>query len=148
MRESDDRMPTCGDAGGVTRSGAPCRSTLGLSSVNGRCLSHDPDRAHLALEMRRKGGVATGVARRKAKAANPKLVPDPPRTLEDAVHWSSWAMHAVAIGEIDARTGHEIGYLVNSFKAAVEKRDLLREIEELRAELAQARAAQRRPKVS
>ena len=45
-------------------------------------------------------------------------------------------------------TGHEIGYLVNAFKAAVEKRDLLREIEELRAELAQARASQRRPKVS
>ena len=40
---------------------------------------------------------------------------------------------------MDARTGHEIGYLVNAFKAAVEKRDLQREIEQLRRELAAAR---------
>ena len=51
-------------------------------------------------------------------------------------------MHAVACGRIDARTGHEIGYLVNAFKAAVEKRDLERQIQELRAELT---AAQKRP---
>lgn len=138
--------PTCGDSGGVTRDGRPCRSTLNLGKT-GLCLSHDPARIQEARAIRVKGGVAAGVSKRLAKAANPKLVPKPPRTLQDAVDWSSWAMHSVAIGEIDARTGHEVGYLVNAFKAAVEKRDLLREIEALRAELAEAQKLRRGPKV-
>ncbi len=95
--------------------------------------------------MRQAGGQATAVSRRSARAASPANVPRAPQTLQDAVAWSSWAMRAVAVGEIDARTGHEIGYLVNVFKAAVEKRDLQREIEELRAELAAARSRQGRP---
>ncbi len=94
--------------------------------------------------MRRAGGRATARSGRTARAALPANVPRAPETLQDAVAWSSWAMHAVAVGEIDARTGHEIGYLVNAFKAAVEKRDLQREIEELRAELAAARRRQER----
>ena len=88
--------------------------------------------------MRQAGGRATAGSKRTARAALPANVPRAPETLQDAVAWSSWAMRAVAVGEIDARTGHEIGYLVNTFKAAVEKRDLQREIEELRAELAAA----------
>jgi hypothetical protein len=57
-------------------------------------------------------------------------------------------MHATASGVIDSRTGHEIGYLVNAFKAAVEKRDLLNEIEQLRADLAAAKKAAAHPRVS
>lgn len=136
----------CGDSGGVRVDGEPCRSTLNLGAT-GLCLSHDPARIQEARAMRAKGGVATGISKRLAKAANPKDVPRAPKTLEDAVVWSSWAMHSVAVGEIDARTGHEIGYLVNAFKAAVEKRDLLREIEALRAELADAQKLRRGPKV-
>ena len=89
--------------------------------------------------MRRAGGRARGDAVRRARAACPERVPRAPSTLQDAVEWSSWAIRAVATGEIDPRVGHEIGYLVNAFKAAVEKRDLLRELEELRAQLDEAR---------
>jgi len=139
--------PTCGDSGGVTKAGLPCRSALNLSPEDGLCIAHDPERVDEARAMRVAAGKATGLANRKRRAASPLVVPKPPRTLQDAVEWSSWAMHAVATGEIDARTGHEIGYLVNAFKAAVEKRDLLAEIEALRAELASARASRRRSKV-
>ena len=45
----------------------------------------------------------------------------------------------IACGEIDARTGHEVGYLVARFTEALNKRDLLKEIEQLRHELANAR---------
>lgn len=38
---------------------------------------------------------------------------------------------------IDGRTAHEIGFLVNSFKASLEKRDLLEELKELRAQVAE-----------
>ena len=88
--------------------------------------------------MRRAGARAKGEAMRRARAGLPEGVPRAPRMLQDAVEWSSWAIRAVATGEIDPRVGHEIGYLVNAFKAAVEKRDLLHEIEELRVQLAEA----------
>jgi len=88
--------------------------------------------------MRRAGGRAKAEASRRGKVALPEGVPRAPRTLQDAVEWSSWAIRAVATGEIDPRVGHEIGYLVNAFKAAVEKRDLLHEIEGLRVQLAEA----------
>jgi hypothetical protein len=92
--------------------------------------------------MRAAGGRAAAAAKRAAATNRRAKIPQgmplrPPKTLQDAVVWSAWAMHAVAIGEIDARTGHEIGYLCNAFKGALEKADLLREIGELRAQLAQ-----------
>lgn len=89
--------------------------------------------------MRRAGARAQAEAKRRTKALLPEGVPRAPETLQDAVEWSSWAIRSVATGEIDPRVGHEIGYLVNAFKAAVEKRDLLRELEELRAQLDEAR---------
>ncbi len=103
---------------------------------------HDTSRAEERLRVTQAGGVASAVAKRDRKTADPDDVPTAPRTLQDAVTWSSWAIHGVACGRIDARTAHEIGYLVNAFKAAVEKRDLERQIQELRAELAEA---QKRP---
>ncbi len=129
----------CGDSGGVNRTGEPCRSTLSLSPENGLCRVHDPARAKEVLEMRRAGARAQVEAKRRTKALLPEGVPPAPETLQDAVAWSSWAIRSVATGEIDPRVGHEIGYLVNAFKAAVEKRDLLRELEELRAQLDEAR---------
>ena len=129
---------TCGQAGGVNAKGEPCSSTLGLGAT-GLCVVHDPARADKAAATRSAGGRAAAAKKREAATARPADCPAAPRTLADAVRWSSWAMLAVATGDIDARTGHEIGYLVNAFKAAVEKRDLERQIEELRAELAEAR---------
>ena len=125
-------VPTCGDAGGRTSDGVLCRVTLGIGE-SGLCRMHDPTRAAEAQAIRSAGGRASGAARRKAKAALPEGVPRTPKTISDAVTWSAWAIYQVATGGIDARTGHEIGYLVNALKAAVEKRDLLGENQELRA---------------
>ena len=91
--------PTCGDAGGLTKAGAPCRSTLNLGD-GGRCLMHDTSRAEERLRVTQAGGVASAVAKRDRKTADPDDVPTAPRTLQDAVTWSSWAIHGVACGRI------------------------------------------------
>ena len=70
--------------------------------------------------MRRAGARAKGESVRRAKAVPRVHVPRAPKTLQDAAEWASWAIRAVATGEIDPRVGHVVGYLVNSFKAAVE----------------------------
>lgn len=128
----------CGEAGGKTQAGTPCRSALGLGAT-GLCLTHDPARKTAAREVRAAGGRAAGAAKRAARVVLPTNVPAPPRTLDDAVKFASWLTHAVCVGTLDARSAHEAGYALNVFKAAVEKRDLQREIASLRAELAAAR---------
>lgn len=127
---------------GVRGNGEPCKVGFALSA-DGYCMTHDPERREAAIELRRAGGRnsrAKVKAERAAAAAKiPAGLPKAPKTLEDAVHWSSWAMHAVATGAIDARTAHECGYLIARFTEALNKRDLLAEIEQLRRELAAAR---------
>lgn len=131
---------TCGAAGGRKLSGDPCRAFLNLSPTSGLCMMHDPERVAQRLLMQRRGASNSAVSKRRARAADPSIVPRPPQTLDEAVEWSSWAMHSVAAGELDARTGHEIGYLIARFTEALNKRDLLREVEQLRRDLAAARA--------
>jgi hypothetical protein len=133
---------TCG---ATTKAGTSCRSTMNLSPTNGRCLQHDPERIAEARALHVMGAKARGAAAQRAKAADPATVPKPPQTLEDAVQWSSWAMHACATGAMDARTGHEVGYLVARFTEALNKRDLLRKIEELERALATAKKETPRP---
>lgn len=124
----------------ANKDGTPCRVTFGLSP-DGLCFSHDPLRAveHAASQTAR--GRASAERKRERRASLPAGMPRAPKTLDDAVRWSAWAMHATATGIIDARTGHEVGYLANAFRGALEKRDLLRQIEQLRAELAEAKKA-------
>jgi hypothetical protein len=136
----------CGDSGGRTKAGEPCRSPLGLGE-NGLCMNHDPERQAAARDVRAAGGRATGAAKRAARYTFPDKVPPPPRTLDDAVKFASWLTHAVCSGDIDARPAHEAGYALNVFKAAVEKRDLQREIASLRSELAAARKETPTPKL-
>lgn len=128
---------TCGQSGGIAKNGSPC--AMNVPDGTPLCPHHDPAMAEEMTRRRLKGNASRTLVATTAKAALVHGVPDAPQTLEDAVQWSSWAMHAVATGALDARVGHEIGYLVNAFKAAVEKRDLLREIAQLRADLAAAR---------
>lgn len=59
-------------------------------------------------------------------------IPAAPKTVDDAVHWSSWALRALSLGRIDARTAHEVGYLVTAFRESVAKRDSEREIADLK----------------
>lgn len=111
---NQSRSRTCGDAGGRRADGEPCRGKLSLSEA-GLCVFHDPDRVDELRAMRAAGGSAAAAAKRKAKAADPEGVPRAPRTIEDATRWASWATWAVATGQIDARTAHEIGYVLRAF---------------------------------
>lgn len=86
------------------------------------------------------GGRRSAVAKREARAAQPTNVPPAPKTLEDAAKVSAWAIRAVGTGEIDPKVSREIQYGVAQFRGALEKRDLLRQIEQLRKELAAAQA--------
>ena len=45
--------PRCGDAGGISRNGAPCRVGINLSPINGLCIQHDPNRAEEAAAMQK-----------------------------------------------------------------------------------------------
>lgn len=131
--------PTCGDRGGLTAAGAPCRGSGRLLGPNGLCIYHDPTQAEEVQRRQALGRERQNAQVRTQTLATKNGVPDAPKNLADAVVWASWAMHAVASGQLDARVGHEVGYLVNAFKAAVEKADLLTEIAQLRKDLADAR---------
>jgi len=130
---------TCGDAGGITKAGAPCRTTMNLSATTGRCVQHDPERAAERAAMQSAGGTAAKVAKVRAKAADPSTVPNAPQTIEDAERFASWLTHAVCVGGIDARTAHEAAVCLREFRGAAEKRIMEREIKALRAELAAAK---------
>ena len=132
------RPRCCGDAGGLTKTGAPCRSFLNLSA-SGKCLMHDGARAAERAAMRSAGGAAAKVARSRGRAADPATVPPSPKNLEDATKYFAWLVDAGARGAMDARTVHECSFALKGFQSALEKRDLLREIQKLRAELAAAR---------
>lgn len=119
--------------------GTPCATTFGLSP-EGYCFPHDPLRQVEWNAMQKARSDLSSKRRKAMRESLPPGLPRAPKTLDDAVQWSSWAMHAVAAGIIDARTGHEIGYLVNAFKAAVEKRDLQLEIARLSKQIAELRS--------
>lgn len=143
-RESMTTPRTCR---GRRVDGEPCAATLGLSD-DGYCLQHDPARADEAQAVRAAGGKAAGKARREAAAAaRPDLPPGMPRrrprTLDDAVRWSSWSVLAVATGAIDARTAHEISVLLQTFTKAVERREVLRKIDSLSERLEQVEQKRR-----
>jgi hypothetical protein len=130
---------------GTKSNGEPCQSTLGLSP-DGLCLNHDPARRDQVQANRAAGGRARGEASRARRAAREALPPsalaDAPamvETLDDAAKALAWIAHAIITKKIDARTGHEASYALNGFKAAAEKRDLEREITELRRQVAEAK---------
>ena len=134
-------VKTCGDAGGRTKAGRPCQVAMNLGE-KGLCVHHDPDRKQEALEMRRMGARASAASRTRTKVARGD-VPRAPRTLSDAVSYASWAVDAVAMGELDARTAREIGNLLREFRSCLEKRSLEKEITALRTELKEAQSKRR-----
>lgn len=107
--------------GHVKDDGDRCGVRIALNPRNGLCVWHDPERRGRASEMRAKGGRNTGRARRQSPARPVRVVDvtetpgPPPETLEDALLWASWAVHAVATGKMDAKTGHEVGFLLRAF---------------------------------
>jgi hypothetical protein len=124
---------------GTKVDGSRCGATLGLAA-NGLCLHHDPDRAERALEVVRAGGAASGLRRRADREGRREQLPRGmprrrPRTLDDALRWASWATYAVACGDIDVRRAREVAGLVKEFRSTLERRDMAREVADLRAEL-------------
>src|ERR1019366_3860860 len=118
----------CGDAGGMTKAGTPCRSVLNLSPATGKCLMHDETRATERASMRSAGGAAAKVARTKGKAADPVTVPPRMKTLADAVAMASWITNAVMRGEVEARTAESATKACRQFQLGEEKATLLKRI--------------------
>lgn len=141
------RLPTCGDAGGRTQSGRPCRVYMNLGAT-GLCLMHDASRIEERRAVHAKGGVAKGVAVRQARAVLPEDCPKAPKTLADAERYASWLTHAVCIGTIDARTAHEAAVCLREFRGANEKRVLQAELKSLRADLAAMKGTAKRGRVA
>lgn len=114
-----------------TASGRVCRIENNLR--DGLCLWHDPQRAQQAKAARRKGGQGR-VAQRNTdrKTVDVADALDAPETLDDIAQWASWCAHSVAVGLIDARTAREISYALTTLRGTLEKRDLAKELRELR----------------
>lgn len=140
-------LPACGDAGGRTQSGRPCRVYMNLGAT-GLCLMHDASRAEERRAVHVKGALAKGAAVRAARAALPEDCPKAPKTIADAEHFASWLTHAVCIGKIDARTAHEAAVCLREFRGANEKRVLQAELKALRADLAAVKGLPKRGRVA
>jgi hypothetical protein len=162
-------MKTCGDSGGRRANGLPCSSVIALSAA-GLCLSHDPERAAMALEGRRAGGRAQGPARkarRRKRLAEgalegtknfskdlrfvPENVPKAPTNTASAKEYARWLVDVTARGFMDAGTSREVKGALSAFTTISEKRELEKQVEELselvlrlRADIA---AAETRPRV-
>ncbi len=143
-RERETPVRTCGDAGGVTKSGSMCRVYLNLSPINGLCLQHDPERVEARAALVAGAGRASGVSKRLARAGLPDGVPKAPQTLRDAEQFASWLARAVAIGVIDPKVAHVTAVALKEFTASASKRLLEDQVKALRKELAEAKKARAR----
>lgn len=117
----------------VKGDGERCRVKVDLST-DGLCLWHDPERATLAKEVQVRGGYNSR-NRNRAVTVKPTDAPSAPKSLEDCVAYASWLTHAVVVGDIDSRTCKEAIAAVREVRMALEKRDLERMVEELKAQL-------------
>lgn len=116
------------------RSGGTCRQVV--AAEGDVCIWHDPARQKEATEARQRAAAKTNAQRRKTRTADPSEVPEPPKTIHDAIEWASWAVHAVATGKIDARTAHEMAYTLRAFMDGRRHADSVDErVKELAAKL-------------
>jgi hypothetical protein len=136
-------LPTCGDAGGISKRGTPCRVYMNLGAA-GLCLMHDPARVEEARASHVAGSHGRSAALRKAKAVLPEDCPKAPKTVADAEKFASWLTFAVVSGQIDARTAHEAALCLREFRSANSVRVLESEVKTLRRELAEAKDAAKR----
>jgi len=104
--------------------------TAHVSLDTGLCVWHDPDRKGKADAMRQRAGKIG--ARRKWQRATP---PPPPQTLDDAVRYASYVVHAVATGDLDAKRGQVAVKAIDTFTRGLAARDLAGQVRELQAQL-------------
>jgi hypothetical protein len=111
----------------VKADGTQCRIKNNLSAT-GLCLAHDPARRDEAQAARRKGAATRHNDRRgtNIRTVLPQDIPHggEPKTLDQVADIAAWAIRAVATGQMDARTGREVGNLCQAFTGVVKARDL------------------------
>jgi hypothetical protein len=125
--------------GAPTREGGTCRQILGIGT-SGLCPFHDPARAEEVTEMRRRGARAGNALRAAEMVDSPP--PEDPQTLEDVTRWHSWITGALARGQIDKATATGLAYNLQQHRAALQIRDLEREVLRLRETLAALKKGQ------
>lgn len=137
---------TCGDAGGVAKSGAPCKSSLMLSLVNGLCLQHDPERAEQRRAFYKAGGTASQNARRAnrearkaAAAAVEAATAEAPapllETLDGLVKLAAAVAARTFAGTMETRAAEAITKTINVQRQNLRDRDLLPQVLGLRADV-------------
>ena len=134
-------VQTCGQRGGVTVSGQPCQAMLGLGALTGLCTAHDPGRVQ---EMNAERKAVAELSREELAATFPQDMPPPPETIEDAKHYASWCVAAVArgpaAGGIDLKRGHVIAVLLRQFQSSAHESELAARIKTLETELREFKA--------
>jgi hypothetical protein len=118
----------------TTLAGDQCRQSTSLNE-QGLCIWHDASRKAEADAARARGGEGNSRRKPDIRTVAAEDAPPTPETMDDAVAYAAWAVNAVATGAIDARTAREVNYGLTTFRMGLEKRDLLRQITELRAKL-------------
>jgi hypothetical protein len=132
-------LPRCKSQKG----GKLCRAPA-LKDGEGFCFMHskNPDIIEKRAAARSKAGKRTGGHnRRKIRFAPAGEAPPPPKTVEEAVAYASWATHAVAVGIIDPQVGATIQRLLREFREGKARPDIEKRIGELEK---RARAAKER----
>lgn len=107
---------------GITKAGEPCKQTMAILP-SGFCGEHDPDL----------------IAQREAMR-NGNEPPPPPRTVEDAVNYSSWLAWAVSTDKISAVRAQAANQSLKTFVKAIDVRQLKRRIRELEKMVKKAKA--------
>lgn len=137
------RRATCGDRGGVSKSGAPCGATLGLSETTGLCAAHDPERATSYRQMQARGGRTSTLLKRVLRAEQESVLPETlptfePDSLEHLSQWLQWTARAAATGELHHRTAAEITRALRELRPVLINLDLERRLKEAERLLARA----------
>lgn len=130
MTEVSER-PTCT---ATTLEGVRCKQSTSLSP-EGLCIWHDSTRREEADAARERGREKNRKPDNIRTASPEQLPGGRPETLDDVVRWASWVAWAAASGVIDARTARETSYALQTLRYGLEKRDLGREVAELRRQL-------------
>lgn len=128
-----------GQCKGTTAAGKPCRSPL-VDPETGYCAAHGPGASARMAERGAKGARATAKKLKGKGVVKPGEAPPPPETVEDAKHYASWAMDAVATGRLDYRVGNVIQGLCREFRSATKEAALEAEVAELREVVATLKA--------
>lgn len=143
---TEERKPTCGDAGGTNANGEPCACDWGLSESTGLCVTHDPER----IEQRRQIAAIGGKARTdKLDKFEWQATLPPLRTHADARVWQEEIARATLAGKLDRQVAGTVGKILSDWVKNKEGELTIDELEKLQEAQKQIRAASRnRPRVA